>query len=55
MTAAAHVGPADTTADAAFRTEIRDWLAEHLTGRHRWVLATTRSDGRPQMSWCRVA
>ncbi|EFQ82363.1 acyl-CoA dehydrogenase, middle domain protein [Aeromicrobium marinum DSM 15272] len=32
MTAAAHVGPADTTADAAFRTEIRDWLAEHLTG-----------------------
>ena len=25
-------------------------LAEHLAGRHRWVLATTRSDGRPQMS-----
>ena len=25
-------------------------LAAHLAGRHRWVLATTRSDGRPQMS-----
>jgi PPOX class probable F420-dependent enzyme len=25
-------------------------LAEHLSGRHRWVLATTRGDGRPQMS-----
>jgi len=25
-------------------------LAEHLRGRHRWVLATTRGDGRPQMS-----
>lgn len=28
----------------------RSELAEHLAGRHRWVLATTRSDGRPQMS-----
>ena len=27
-----------------------DALAEHLRGRHRWVLATTRRDGRPQMS-----
>lgn len=25
-------------------------LAEHLQGRHQWVLATTRRDGRPQMS-----
>ena len=25
-------------------------LAELMTGRHRWVLATTRRDGRPQMS-----
>ena len=25
-------------------------LAEHLAGRHRWVLSTTRADGRPQMS-----
>jgi len=25
-------------------------LAEHLKGKHHWVLATTRSDGRPQMS-----
>ena len=25
-------------------------LAGHLAGRHRWVLATTRADGRPQMS-----
>ncbi|MGI9612751.1 MAG: PPOX class F420-dependent oxidoreductase [Acidimicrobiales bacterium] len=25
-------------------------LAEHLNGRSRWVLATTRADGRPQMS-----
>lgn len=25
-------------------------LAEHLAGRHRWVLSTTRRDGRPQMS-----
>lgn len=25
-------------------------LAEHLSGRHRWVLSTTRRDGRPQMS-----
>ncbi len=28
----------------------RDALAEHLATRHRWVLATTRGDGRPQMS-----
>jgi len=28
----------------------RSALAEHLAGRHRWVLATTRADGRPQMS-----
>ena len=28
----------------------RDELAEHLQGRNRWVLATTRADGRPQMS-----
>jgi PPOX class probable F420-dependent enzyme len=25
-------------------------LAEHLAGKNRWVLSTTRSDGRPQMS-----
>lgn len=25
-------------------------LASHLESRHRWVLATTRADGRPQMS-----
>ena len=25
-------------------------LADHLATRHRWVLATTRADGRPQMS-----
>ncbi len=28
----------------------RDGLAEHIGGLHRWVLATTRADGRPQMS-----
>ncbi len=28
----------------------RAGLADHLAGRHRWVLATTRADGRPQMS-----
>jgi len=28
----------------------RTELAEHLRGRHRWVFATTRADGRPQMS-----
>ena len=27
-----------------------DELAAHLAGRHKWVLSTTRSDGRPQMS-----
>ena len=25
-------------------------LAEHLAGRHQWVLSTMRADGRPQMS-----
>ncbi len=39
---------------AAYRaTDIdldRDALAAHLASRHRWVLATTRRDGRPQMS-----
>ena len=33
----------DTVVDA-------DGLADFLSGRHRWVLATTRRDGRPQMS-----
>ncbi len=28
----------------------RDELAGHVAGRHRWVLATMRKDGRPQMS-----
>lgn len=28
----------------------RDGLAEFVRDKHRWVLATTRSDGRPQMS-----
>lgn len=28
----------------------REGLAEFVAGKHRWVLATTRSDGRPQMS-----
>jgi PPOX class probable F420-dependent enzyme len=28
----------------------RAGLAEFLADRHRWVLATTRADGRPQMS-----
>ena len=27
-----------------------DGLAAHLDGKHRWVLSTTRADGRPQMS-----
>jgi PPOX class probable F420-dependent enzyme len=27
-----------------------DGLAAHLEGKHRWVLSTTRADGRPQMS-----
>ena len=27
-----------------------DGLAAHLEGKHRWVLATTRRDGRPQLS-----
>jgi PPOX class probable F420-dependent enzyme len=27
-----------------------DALERHLVGKHRWVLATTRADGRPQMS-----
>jgi PPOX class probable F420-dependent enzyme len=28
----------------------REGLAEFLRGKHRWVLATTRADGRPQLS-----
>jgi PPOX class probable F420-dependent enzyme len=28
----------------------RDGLAAFVAGRHRWVLATTRADGRPQLS-----
>jgi PPOX class probable F420-dependent enzyme len=28
----------------------RDGLAEFLADKHQWMLATTRSDGRPQMS-----
>lgn len=28
----------------------REALRRHLRGHHRWVLATTRRDGRPQMS-----
>lgn len=28
----------------------REGLAEFVADRHRWVLATTRADGRPQMS-----
>ena len=28
----------------------RAGLAEFVSGRHRWVLSTTRADGRPQMS-----
>jgi PPOX class probable F420-dependent enzyme len=28
----------------------RDELEEFVRGRHRWVLATTRRDGRPQLS-----
>ena len=28
----------------------REDLASHLVGKHRWVFATTRADGRPQMS-----
>lgn len=39
---------------ARYRAEDRDLdlatLTAHLDGRHRWVLATTRSDGRPQLS-----
>ena len=27
-----------------------DGLAEFLADRHKWILSTTRSDGRPQMS-----
>ena len=27
-----------------------DELAAHLAGKHRWVISTTRADGRPQMS-----
>lgn len=39
---AAHMS-SDTTVD-------RDGLAEFLRGKHRWILSTTRADGRPQMS-----
>jgi PPOX class probable F420-dependent enzyme len=35
---------------ATDRAVDRDGLAEFLDGRHRWVLATTRADGRPQLS-----
>jgi len=28
----------------------RDELAEFVSDKHRWILATTRADGRPQMS-----
>jgi PPOX class probable F420-dependent enzyme len=28
----------------------RDGLAQFVVGKHHWVLATTRGDGRPQMS-----
>jgi PPOX class probable F420-dependent enzyme len=28
----------------------RDGLADFVHGKHRWVLATTRADGRPQLS-----
>ena len=35
---------------ASTTTVDRAGLAEFLTGRHRWVLATTPSDGRPQLS-----
>jgi PPOX class probable F420-dependent enzyme len=28
----------------------RDGLADFMAGKHRWVLATTRADRRPQMS-----
>ncbi|MEM8705007.1 MAG: PPOX class F420-dependent oxidoreductase [Actinomycetota bacterium] len=27
-----------------------DELRAHLAGKHRWVISTTRADGRPQMS-----
>ena len=32
------------------RAVSRDELAEFVAGKHRWVLSTARSDGRPQMS-----
>ena len=38
---------------AYIATETRldaDQLAEHLADRHQWVLVTTRTDGRPQLS-----
>lgn len=38
-------------AHIAIDTEVdRAGLARFVAGKHRWVLATTRSDGRPQMS-----
>ena len=27
-----------------------DGLRRHLQGKHRWIISTTRADGRPQMS-----
>ncbi|MGI9645309.1 MAG: PPOX class F420-dependent oxidoreductase [Ilumatobacteraceae bacterium] len=35
---------------ASDRPVTGEQLAEFLRGKHRWVLATTRRDGRPQMS-----
>jgi PPOX class probable F420-dependent enzyme len=45
--------PRDDRRAAYVATDVdldRAALADHLRGRHRWVLATTRRDGRPQMS-----
>ncbi|GJM38580.1 MAG: PPOX class F420-dependent enzyme [Acidimicrobiales bacterium] len=35
---------------ASDETIDRGDLHDHLAGKHQWVLATTRADGRPQMS-----
>jgi PPOX class probable F420-dependent enzyme len=35
---------------ASDRAVDREGLSEFLAGKHRWVLATTRADGRPQLS-----
>jgi PPOX class probable F420-dependent enzyme len=35
---------------ATDRAVDREGLSEFLAGKHRWVLATTRADGRPQLS-----